>query len=285
MLELIMCRGLIASGKTTWAKEWVLSADVNHRKRVNKDDLRAMLDVDRYSKGAESIVLDARDFLVKMSLANGISVVVDDTNFNPKHEEALRAIAKDYGAVFKIQEFEVSLAEALRRNKQRKKPVPEDAIRKMWKEYCNPMVAPKSPDRGLAQAIIVDIDGTLADHSGVRGHHDYDRVLDDKPVEHIVNLVNKLSSDYFIIMVSGRPDSCSSDTMSWLSKHRVACNSLHMRTTGDFRKDSIVKKEIYDEYIGPNYDVQFVLDDRDQVVKMWREECKLPCLQVNYGDF
>lgn len=31
--------------------------------------------------------------------------------------------------------------------------------------------------------------------------------------------------------------------------------------------------------------VKFVLDDRNQVVDMWRKDLGLTCLQVDYGDF
>jgi len=46
-----------------------------------------------------------------------------------------------------------------------------------------------------------------------------------------------------------------------------------------------VDKEIYKAKIEPNYDVYLVLDDRNQVVDMWRKELQLPCFQVWYGDF
>ena len=57
-----------------------------------------------------------------------------------------------------------------------------------------------------------------------------------------------------------------------------------MRKNGDFRKDFIIKKEIYEKFIKPKYEVLFVLEDRDQAVKMWREE-GLTCLQVAPGNF
>lgn len=58
-----------------------------------------------------------------------------------------------------------------------------------------------------------------------------------------------------------------------------------MRKTQDNRKDSIIKTEIYQEFIKEHYFVEFVLDDRNQVVDTWRKDLKLPCFQVNYGDF
>jgi len=57
-----------------------------------------------------------------------------------------------------------------------------------------------------------------------------------------------------------------------------------MRATGDNRKDSIVKKEIYEGIIKPVFDVKFVLDDRNQVVEMWRS-LGLTVLQVADGNF
>lgn len=59
---------------------------------------------------------------------------------------------------------------------------------------------------------------------------------------------------------------------------------LHMRKTGDTRRDSTVKRELYERHLA-HRDVLCVLDDRDQVVRMWREELGLTCLQVAYGDF
>lgn len=42
MSKLILCRGIQGSGKTTWAKQWVLE-DPEHRVRFNNDDIRNML--------------------------------------------------------------------------------------------------------------------------------------------------------------------------------------------------------------------------------------------------
>lgn len=57
-----------------------------------------------------------------------------------------------------------------------------------------------------------------------------------------------------------------------------------MRKDGDFRKDSIVKEEIYREWIEPFHEVLFCIDDRKQVVDMWRS-IGLTCLQCAEGNF
>jgi hypothetical protein len=60
---------------------------------------------------------------------------------------------------------------------------------------------------------------------------------------------------------------------------------LIMRAAGDFRKDAIIKKEIFSNYVEGKYFVELVLDDRNQVVDLWRNDLQLPCFQVFYGDF
>ena len=46
-----------------------------------------------------------------------------------------------------------------------------------------------------------------------------------------------------------------------------------------------VKIDMYNQFVKDKFDVEFVLDDRNQVVDMWRKELNLKCFQVNYGDF
>ena len=57
-----------------------------------------------------------------------------------------------------------------------------------------------------------------------------------------------------------------------------------MRPAGDRRRDSIVKAELFDRKVRDEYRVLVVLDDRKQVVDMWRS-LGLTCLQVAEGDF
>jgi len=61
-------------------------------------------------------------------------------------------------------------------------------------------------------------------------------------------------------------------------------DALLMRAAGDSRRDSIVKREIFDARIRDVWQVKGVLDDRDQVVRMWRA-LGLTCVQVAPGDF
>lgn len=136
------------------------------------------------------------------------------------------------------------------------------------------------------KAIICDLDGTLC-LKGDRKFNDYMSVGEDKvnyPIRCILQMAD--TSGYDIILVSGREDKdyCRSITEAWLTVHNIRYNSLFMRKFKDFRSDDIVKKEIYIKLIQPNYQIEFVLDDRDKVVKMWRD-LGLTCLQVAEGNF
>jgi len=58
-----------------------------------------------------------------------------------------------------------------------------------------------------------------------------------------------------------------------------------MRKANDFRKEAIIRRELFDAEIAGKYFIEFVLDCLNQVVDMWRKELHLPCFQVNYGNF
>lgn len=291
MPTLTITKGLPASGKTTWAKEQVLKSNLQV-KRVNKDDLRAMIDANQWSKSNEKQILAVRDLIIEYYLSNRLSVIVDDTNLSPGHEPHLQAIAEKYDAEFKVQSFlDVSVATCILRNAKRENPVPENAIKSMYNSFIRKkghvaqyVAPPYNPD--LPDCIIVDIDGTLA-HMNGRSPYDYSQVHTDIIDETVREVVSLVSDDYQgkeVIIVSGREDDCLEVTKKWLSDNSVNYNAIYMRKAGDHRDDRIVKKEIYEEHIKPNYNVRFVLDDRDRVVKMWREE-GLKVLQVAEGDF
>jgi uncharacterized HAD superfamily protein len=136
----------------------------------------------------------------------------------------------------------------------------------------------------MKTAIIVDIDGTVATRTN-RDPYEYDKVGSDAPKKEIIEVVVAMwRAGHKIIFVSARDESCFNDTYEWLCKNCPPFVKLHMRKAGDVRDDAIVKREIYETSIKPNYKVVAVFDDRQKVVDMWRE-IGLTCLQVDYGDF
>jgi predicted kinase len=287
MKKVIILKGLPASGKSTWAKEMVDKYPGQY-KRINKDDLRSMIDNGKWSKENEKFILGVRDRLISAALDNLKIAIVDDTNFESKHEEQIKLIAASHGCPVEIKTFDTPLEECIARDAKRDKPVGEKVIRDMHDRYLKKpesvaLAAPYNPD--LPDCIIVDIDGTLALMNG-RGPHDYHRVGEDLPNEPIIDLASTLGwyKNNVVCIFSGRPESCREETETWLSANFQMYDNLFMRTTGDHRKDYIVKQELYEKHIKGKYNVLWVIDDRNQVVQMWRS-LGLTCLQVADGNF
>lgn len=137
--------------------------------------------------------------------------------------------------------------------------------------------------QSLPEAIICDIDGTLA-HMNGRSPYDWDRVGEDTVDEVVRETLQMYEIEYDIILVSGRKDTCKRLTVKWLHRNFIPFSVLHMRKADDNRSDVEVKGEIYETLIKPHYNVRLVLDDRDSVVKMWRSK-GLKCYQVAEGNF
>jgi predicted kinase len=288
---IVMCKGLPASGKSTWSKKLVLD-EPGQWKRINKDDLRAMLDAGKWSKKNEDFILSVRDTLIGDTLAGGYSVIVDDTNLLPKHHQRLEHLSKVFDVGFRVQDFtHVPLDECIKRDKARENSVGEKVIRNMYDQYLKPRIPVPTYDPGLPDCYIFDIDGTLA-IMGNRSPYDWAKVgLDtvNQPVVKILEMI--ISSDprivklARIIILSGRDSVCREETIEWLEDNGIdEWDGFWMRPEGDTRKDSIIKQELYEQHIKGKYNVLGIFDDRNQVVEMWRS-LGLPCFQVAEGDF
>lgn len=281
-MKVLMLKGLPASGKSTYAKELVSK---NHNwVRVNKDDLRAMMNNGEFSGKLEKQVVKTEREIAENALKIGKSVVIDDTNFNPTHEEFFRQLAKSYKAEFDVEFFNTPLEICMIRDNERSNGVGETVIRKMYNQYLKPKPAVYERNKSLPKAVICDIDGTLA-HMKDRSPYDWSRVGEDKIDPIIKNLLNTLKEKHIkILFVSGRNEVCRKETNEWLRENGIPLAPLFMRRENDSRQDSVVKREIFERCIRDLYDIEFVLDDRNQVVEMWRS-LGLKCLQVQEGDF
>lgn len=296
MTKLIMCKGLPGSGKSTWAQSEVDNGNKGVV-RVNKDEIRAR-DKKTWTHDVEKEVLRVRDKEISEGLSSGKVVISDDTNFAQKHEMRLRELAKKYKATFIINEsfLEVSLEECILRDSLRDEydRVGEKVIRDMYERY---LLAPKkvvpkemviervTKQLHLPSAVICDLDGTASLSEGLRGPYEHEKAANDHVNTPILNILLMASNaGYEVLYVSGREEKFRTESAQFLSNNGFPKGSLDMRPTGDKRNDAIVKLEIFNKVIRDKFNIEFVLDDRDRVVKMWRD-LGLTCLQVNYGDF
>ena len=199
---------------------------------------------------------------------------------------------KKYQIQFEEKFFDTDVEVCIKRDLGRKNPVGEAVIRSMHKKYLkgkdlktdSRIILDQDPT--LPRCVIFDIDGTLALMDGRNpfdeGKYETDRL--NVPVGNIVK-------DYFnspmgteVILLSGRMETGRDQTEAWLALHEIPYDTLLMRKKGDYRPDEIIKKEIYDNFIKDKYFVDFIMDDRNKVIEMWRS-LGLLALQVYYGDF
>lgn len=133
--------------------------------------------------------------------------------------------------------------------------------------------------------VISDIDGTLAKRVN-RGPFEWSRLLDDEPNAAVVELLQALHDrGHEIVFISGRTEDLREQTLLWLSRNVGISGRLLMRGLKDARTDDVVKAELFVKLKIAKKDVLLVIDDRDRVIKMWRERLGLTCFQVAEGKF
>lgn len=307
--ELVILRGLQGSGKTTFAHDWV-AQDPDWRFRVNRDDIRKSA----YNKFwglshhmEENVSLSETAQAVR-ALEAGLSVIIDATNLRARVVKEWYAVANKAGVPVRVHDLLTPLEECIVNDMNREKKVGEEVIRRFNDRFFNkgqlPPVPPNieaeplgrayTPNPLLPKAVWVDIDGTLAERvhdlapQPVRGPFDEARVYEDAVREHIAELVRTLhAAGYAIIIMSGRTDSCQAETERWLIDNNIPYDEIFMRRTVEDkgRKDNLVKHDLFWDNVADKYDVQFCLDDRQQVVDFTRDVLKIPVLQVQPGNF
>lgn len=309
MAELIITRGLPASGKTTWARQQV-QRDPERTVRVERDELRRMtFGAPIGTPVQEKMITNLQHAMVREALSMGKTVIVSDTNLRSSAVRGLHKIAQEFAGRVQVRivDFEVDVDECIRRDAKRESPVGEVVIRRMSQRYMRngstlPVLDPVfyeritagttvfyEEDESLPHAWLVDIDGTIADMTACgRGPYDFDRVDEDDPVEHVIELVHMLRREgYKIIIMSGREEWCREKTEMWLDVYlgEGTYEGPYMRASGDRRGDDIVKSELFEEHVRGKYYIRGVLDDRNRVVKMWREQKGLFVAHVADGPF
>jgi hypothetical protein len=120
---------------------------------------------------------------------------------------------------------------------------------------------------------------------GSRNPYDESRYHEDTVDDNLRYIIALLKDDgHHIIIFSGRSEEYRSVVERWLRVNSVPFDLLVMRKEGDKRRDDIVKSELFDEFIAPNYNFLYHFDDRDRVVKALRSK-GITVYQVAEGNF
>lgn len=143
----------------------------------------------------------------------------------------------------------------------------------------------------MADLIIFDMDGTLADVAHRRHHVAGKRkhwgrffagCADDTPCAPLFDLMRALlKTGYEVQIWSGRPEHTRAASEDWLKKHGCDLAIVRMRPDGDYQPDDLLKETWLHSLPRPPV---LVFDDRNKVVAMWRRN-GIVCAQVAEGDF
>lgn len=153
-----------------------------------------------------------------------------------------------------------------------------------------------------SKVVIFDLDGTLADIEARRklsardnGKIHWGKFFDpanikmDLPNWPVIETFKALQNAGFrCIIFSGRGSATRTATVDWLDSFGIKPDILKMRPINSFSPDEILKRDwlnsLETEHGIAKEDILCIFDDRDKVVKMWREE-GIPCMQVAPGAF
>lgn len=291
MKKMFLMHALPGSGKSTLAKQ------------LCKDNSPCViLSTDNVQSDENGVYLYSSDYFglahkINIAKANeackrGLNIVVDNTNLVAKDCKPYFDLATEYGYEFQLVEPTTAWAndidECFKRNTHN---VPREVLERMKKKRQsvdrimdqlrrNEIVKINEDETyqfvpGLPDCIIVDMDGTVCTVG--------DRTFYDASNCDIVDTINPAVRDtvnlyYYslkdggykngqVIILSGREDKDLEPTKRFLKKHGVNYDQIFMRKKGDSRRDSIIKREIFDREIRHKYNPLCVFDDRLQVIR------------------
>lgn len=296
MKELVLLVGPPGSGKSTFSKQ------ISTHAYVNQD-----------SMGKEQHRL-----IFQEHLKNHLSIIVDRMNFSKEQRNRYLVPAKEAGYKTRIivlhESFETCFKRCTERQNHETIKTRRDARNALdffFKKYERvedneaDEVVRIWPKGDKPYAVVCDLDGTLCNIEHrlhfVRGEGRKDwksffnGIPGDSVNEWCRDILDRMhrSDDMAYsgsnrvgvpVLCSGRPDSHRKQTEEWLNGAGVRYDNLFMRSRSDFSSDDIVKEKLLDFEILTRYTPYFVIDDRSQVVKMWRKR-GLICLQCADGNF
>ncbi|CAL9966280.1 polynucleotide kinase [Vibrio phage D148] len=291
--KVILTVGISNCGKSTWSKEFIAKNPMFTE--VNRDDMRIAFfcggDRSQYvnykfSREKEQLITKVAEERAAFAISKGQGVIISDTNLNGKTRGFWSKFAMDNKVPYEEVVFDVPLHVCVSRNRKRDITIPEYVLFQQYQSYRKFKGLPTYVGTaGKDKAIVVDVDGTLADMEGIRKPFEWSKVGLDKPRKNVIEMVRLFhQAGYKVIIMSGRDGQCLGATEEWLQEHGIPYDAIFMRDEGCNRTDAVIKEELFWDCVAPDYDVKFVVDDRLQVINQWRA-MGLECFDVAGNDF
>lgn len=135
------------------------------------------------------------------------------------------------------------------------------------------------PEAAPRLVAAVDIDGVLADvrhrlHHVTRTPKDWAAFFAAAPKDPVLEqgreTVARLGEVFDIVYLSGRPEHCRDDTVTWLRRHALPDGPVYLRPRGDRRAARLLKVEVLDRLAGERQ-VAVLVDDDPQVLDAARD--------------
>ena len=143
--KIIVLQGIPASGKSTWARQWV-SEDPKHRVRFNRDDIRNMLGV-YWVPSREGLINNIYNTFIHDAMIDQYDIVLDNMNLNKKTLDEIEKEVRDFNEFGKTvsMDFEYQieyksfldtpLEVCIERDSKRESPIGEKTIRSIYARY------------------------------------------------------------------------------------------------------------------------------------------------------
>lgn len=310
-------RGIQGIGKSTYAQS-VIENDSSYV-RVNKDAIR-MMESPTYNRSNGELVDSVMHSFIETALKLGKNVVIDNTNCFLKHiddiiyryhlladieivafpNDTMLAITQNdkrsgWGWIEPkiISEFSAGFrkAEAAldRRGYQTRITEENRKIYHIPKKKIIPNVSVRSDMfKSDKQTVVVwDLDNTLA-LKGDRGIYDFHLCNLDTPIHSSMAVFGAMSEIYKPIFVTGRGEECRRETLEWINTYLgsdIESDQLYMRPWKDFRRDSMVKEEIYNTQIKDRYYISCWFDDSPKVIKEFLIPYNIPVFDSTHSHY
>ena len=282
-MAVFILRGPSGCGKSTWTQTFLMAHPGTVV--VSRDIIRhafGMQGKGVLPPGDERLVTKIERDMLRRAVREDRHVVVDNTNLDDRRASTYATEAHLMGVDF----VEKNLYDTTKDDVYiQRSDIPTNAVRRQCKsaKKMHPLqarveqIVPVGNNPDLPDAYIFDVDGTLADSTGLRSPYDYSEVYRDRPIISVSNVAAAIDalnvqspSMPQVIFVSGRKAECRKDTTQWLREFTGCMPLLFMRADGDDRHDAQVKYDILREDILPSFHVLGVFDDRQRVVQMWQ---------------